>query len=145
MQRHFYSNFLIFLWSRLFSSLTHAKHHAFFPLIPVAPGPLGPRGLGFPLNLDLTKRRQYSLLTEFLGPSWVKEGTLDFFRPNPPPLFGEPPGATAWFHTAWGTWFDSAFDCNHLKDNQEISEGQTSRIWWVKEHPWTIFPWEVNC
>ena len=48
----------------------------------VAPGPLGLRGLGSPLNLDLTPPP----LTEFLGPFWVKEGTFDLFSTVPPSL-----------------------------------------------------------
>ena len=52
----------------------------------VAPGPLGPRGLGPPLNLDLTKKGNTPPLTKFFGPSWVKEGTLDFFSTVPPSL-----------------------------------------------------------
>ena len=46
----------------------------------------GPRGLGPPLNLDLTKKGNTPPLTKIFGPSWVKEGTLDFFSTVPPSL-----------------------------------------------------------
>ena len=56
-------------------------------LCTVAPGPLGPRGLGPPLNLVLAKKRQYSPLDKcFWPPSWAKEGTLDYFSTGPPSL-----------------------------------------------------------
>ena len=41
---------------------------------PVAPGPLGPRGLGPPLNLDLTKKRQYSFLDRISQPLLSQRG-----------------------------------------------------------------------
>ena len=51
----------------------------------VAPGPLGPRGLGPPLNVVLAKKRQYSSLDKFFWPPpQPKRGSLTFFRPDPP-------------------------------------------------------------
>ena len=61
----------------------------------MAPGPLGPRGLSPPLNLDLTKKAILPPWQNFSASPESKRGPLTFFQPYPPPLFGESPGATA--------------------------------------------------
>ena len=54
----------------------------------MAPGPLGPRGLGPPLNLVLAKKGNTPppLDKFFWPPSWAQEGTLDYFSTGPPSL-----------------------------------------------------------
>ena len=59
----------------------------------MAPGPLGPGGLGLPLTLVLAKKGNTPPLKIFFGPPpEPKRGPLTIFRQDP--LFGEPPGAT---------------------------------------------------
>ena len=52
----------------------------------VAPGPLGPRGLGPPLNLNLTKKRQYSPLDRISQPLLSQRGDPWLFSTVPPSL-----------------------------------------------------------
>ena len=63
----------------------------------VAPGPLRPRGLGPPLNLNLTKKRQYSPLDRISQPLLSQRGEPWLFFDRTP-LFGEPPGAIETIH-----------------------------------------------
>ena len=124
--------------------LPREKNHSFA----VAPGPLGPSGLGPPLNVVLAKKRQYSPLDKlFWPPPQPKRGPLTIFRLDPPLWW------TSRRHCSFGLIFRNPNPFSERRHQNHISVEKYEKkfrvflTWNVDvaetENGRTLFSWEV--